>query len=270
MTPPYNFLEKRDLKGLAKQNRKVYSKTQPFPHVVIDNFLPEEGLKNVLKEFPGSGQAAWERVHTPGIKKLRSNNIDQLGSTIRFLFHQLNSSIFIDFLETLTGIDGLIPDPHYFNSGLHRAEKGCYFKIHTDFNWHPKLSLYHRLNLILYLNEDWQDEYNGHLELWNRDMTRCEKRIMPIFNRCIIFASTDFSYHGYPEPLACPEGQARKSLALYYYTARRPTEEISTIPHLAQFQARPGEKIPVTTKTVVKKLAPPLLIDVLKHVRKSI
>lgn len=212
-----NFSLKLDrLKDLGKKHRTAYAQIRPFPHIIIDDFLPEEVAKSVLNEFPEPGQVAWQRIDTPTQRKLRSDTLTELGEDTRLLMYQLNSSDFIDFLETLTGITGLIPDPNYFYSGLHRAEKGCYFKVHADFNWHPKLHLYHRLNFILYLNELWQDDYGGHLELWNREMTQCETKILPLFNRCVIFNSTDFTYHGYPEPLACPEGQSRKSLALYY------------------------------------------------------
>jgi len=227
-------------------------------------------LRSVLKEFPKSEQIAWQRIDTPALKKLRSNALASFGRTTQLLLWQLNSSHFINFLEILTGITGLIPDLNYFNGGLHQAGKGCYFKVHTDFNWHPKLHLYHRLNFILYLNEDWQDDYGGHLELWNKDITKCKRKILPVFNRCVIFKSTDFTYHGYPEPLTCPRGETRKSIALYYYTAQRPAREISKDSDLAQFRARPGERIGATAKGIVKKVTPPILIDTRNYLKESI
>ena len=102
--------------------------------------------------------------------------------------------------------------------------------MHTDFNWHPKLRLDRRLNLLVYLNKDWKEEYGGHLELWDREMSHCEQKILPVFNRTVVFSTTDFSYHGHPTPLACPEGMSRKSVSFYYYTNGRPEEERSA-PH---------------------------------------
>lgn len=121
--------------------------------------------------------------------------------------------------------------------------------------------------MIVYLNRHWKEEYGGNLELWNREMTRCERRVLPIFNRCVIFNTTDFSYHGHPEPLTCPEGMTRKSLALYYYSNGRPAEELSDA-HSTLFQSRPGEimrrdvaEVKRGPEAVVKALLPPIVTN---------
>ncbi len=135
------------------------------------------------------------------------------------------------------------------------------------FNRHEKLQLDRRLNLLIYLNKDWKEDYGGYFEMWNTEMTRCEKKVLPIFNRCVIFSTTDFSYHGHPEPLTCPEGWTRKSLALYYYSNGRPAEEISG-DHSTLFKARPQENFTGksfseknSVKTLVKKLVPPIVFE---------
>jgi hypothetical protein len=197
-----------------------------------------------------------------------------MGVKTRNFLYQLNSSTFITFLEELTGIEGIIPDPHFAGGGLHQIETGGYLKVHVDFNRHERLKLDRRLNLLIYLNKNWKEEYGGCLELWDRDMTRCEKKILPIFNRFVLFSTTDFSYHGHPEPLACPEGWTRKSLALYYYSNGRPAEEIAEVGHSTIFRERPGEKIndvqPLGTRTatLAKKLVPPLFVDIVKSLTK--
>lgn len=260
------------LKDLAVKYREAYSQASPFPHVIIDNFLPVELLDNILKEFPKVDSINWQKFDNTSEKKLASKHELQMGEATRLLLYQLNSSVFINFIESLTGIDGIIPDPHFEGGGLHQITRGGYLKMHVDFNWHSKLRLDRRLNLLLYLNKDWTEEYGGHLELWDKDMIQCQKKILPIFNRCVIFNTTDFSYHGHPEPLNCPQSQTRKSLALYYYTNGRPEEEISNA-HTTVFQARPGEELTkeassgVTVKTVVKKLIPPILIDARNSIR---
>ena len=255
------------LNDLAIKYREDYAKAKPFPHIVIDNFLPEFVLENVLNEFPKPGEIDWQKFANNAEKKLAAKHERYMGDATRLLLYQLNSSTFISFLESLTGIDGIVPDPHFEGGGLHQIERGGYLKMHVDFNQNNKLRLDRRLNLLLYLNKDWKEEYGGHLELWDAQMTQCEKKILPIFNRMVIFSTTDFSYHGHPEPLTCPEGWTRKSLALYYYSNGRPAEEIAETAHSTIFQARPGEDIKeekfsgMTVKDVLKQLIPPILIN---------
>lgn len=261
-------LDAEYLKDLALKHREEYAKAQPFPHIVIDNFLPEYILEAILQEFPKPDQIDWQSFKNSAERKLASKHEQQMGDATRFLLYSLNSATFITFLEVLTGIDGVIPDPHFEGGGLHQIERGGYLKMHVDFNRHKKLRLDRRLNLLIYLNKDWKEEYGGYLELWDKDMTRCEKKILPIFNRCVIFSTTDFSYHGHPEPLTCPEGCSRKSLALYYYSNGRPAEELADgSGHSTIFLSRPGDNIVLDepsepkVKTVLKKLVPPILID---------
>ena len=255
------------LKALAIKHCEAYAAATPFPHIVIDNFLPESLLEEVLGEFPKPEQIDWQAFQTPAEKKLASKNEQQMGDATRLLLYSLNSSTFITFLESLTGIDGILPDPHFEGGGLHQIERGGFLKMHVDFNRHSKLRLDRRLNFLLYLNKDWQEEYGGYLELWDSKMTQCEKKILPVFNRCVIFSTTDFSYHGHPEPLTCPEGRSGKSLALYYYTNGRPAAEVLGKPHSTIFQARPQDDFhlvdtsPASTKTMLKKFIPPILID---------
>lgn len=265
-------LDPDHLQQVATTSREAYAQAKPFPHIVIDNFLPEALLNTALSEFPQVDSIDWQRFNSSAEKKNASRDELQMSETIRILLYQLNSSTFIKFLETLTGIDGLIPDPHFVGGGLHQIERGGFLKMHVDFNKHKTLKLDRRLNLLIYLNKDWQEEYGGNLELWDQNMTQCEKKIMPIFNRCVIFSTTDFSYHGHPNPLTCPEGQTRKSLALYYYSNGRPAEELSG-GHSTLFKTRPNERLePVSTKTmdikaIAKKLIPPILWEASNHLR---
>lgn len=265
-----DYLEKLEKLSSYSQG---YITAQPFPHIVIDDFLPENILEEILQEFPTPDEISWQNFENSSEKKLASQSERQIKEMTRFLFYQLNSSTFISFLEKLTKIDGIIPDPHFAGGGLHQIEKGGYLKIHADFNKHTHLKLDRRLNLLLYLNKNWREEYGGDLELWDADMTKCEKRILPIFNRCVIFSTTDFSYHGHPNPLTCPDGWTRKSLAMYYYSNGRPTEEIRG-EHSTIFRERPGEELTekfsqtVTFKKIIKKLLPPILIDLYKYTKK--
>ncbi len=259
----YDFLNSEKLEQFASSHRESYSQAQPFPHIVIDNFFPETILKAILDEFPQSNQIDWCKFNDFTQKKLASTVESQMGQLTRFFLYQLNSSIFIRFLEVLTGIKGIIPDPHYVGGGLHQIERGGYLKIHSDFNYHGDFHLDRRLNLLVYLNENWLEEYGGHLELWNKDMTACIKRVLPIFNRCVIFSTTDISFHGHPDPLMCPDSMFRRSLALYYYSNGRPSDEVSPA-RTTLFRERPGEhplNSQLTPKQLLKKFVPPILLD---------
>lgn len=265
-TTTVSSLNQDYLNNLSTKYKQAYSQAQPFPHIVIDNFLSEYILENILKEFPQPGVIDWKQFDNATEKKLASTSELQMGEATRLLLYQLNSSIFINFLESLTGIEGIIPDPHFVGGGLHQIQRGGYLKIHADFNHHKKLHLDRRLNLLIYLNKNWQEKYGGHFEMWNAEMTRCEQKILPIFNRCVIFNTTDFSYHGHPHPLNCPAGATRKSLALYYYSNGRPPEEVSG-KHSTLFKTNDREDLSVaptsnlTIKNIFKKLTPPILLD---------
>lgn len=266
-------LDANYLDTLADKYHSEYINAKPFPHIVLDNFLPEPVLENILQEFPDVKASGWRKSERTTEKKLDSFPELDMGDETRFLLYQLNSSIFISFLEKLTGISGIIPDPHFQGGGLHQIERGGLLKIHADFNKHRKMNIDRRLNLLIYLNKNWQEEYGGHFELWNRDMTVCEKKILPIFNRCVIFSTSDFSYHGHPEPLNCPEEMTRKSLALYYYSNGRPPEEVSN-GHSTLFKERPEDNFKTKStggkkKTFLNQLLPPILMDLYRQSSKK-
>jgi hypothetical protein len=210
--------------------RERYVSAQPFPHIVLDSLFPDEILEAVLAEFPRPDEIEWAAFDNPTEKKLGYRYTSPLKPDLRSFLWEMSSPPVLRFLEELTGIDGLIPDPYFGGAGPHQILPGGFLKVHTDFNWHPLLKLDRRLNLLVYLNHDWREEYGGELELWDRDMTRCERKVLPIFNRTVVFSTTDFSFHGHPVPLAAPEGRSRKSVSFYYYTNGRPESERSA-PH---------------------------------------
>jgi Rps23 Pro-64 3,4-dihydroxylase Tpa1-like proline 4-hydroxylase len=186
----------------------------------------------------------------------------------------LNSAAFLQFLQILTGIkEPLIGDPYLAGGGMHEIKKGGFLKVHADFNKHPELKLDRRINVLVYLNKDWKEEYGGYFELWDKSMSNCEKKIAPIFNKMVIFSTTDYSYHGHPDPLTCPEDRSRKSLALYYYSNGRPVGEINkdNESHGTLFVARKNNKddkeafkSDKTWKTMVRRILPSSFIKLLK------
>lgn len=260
------------LTRIAEANAIEYQAAEPFPHIVIDDFLPERLLETALRDFPTPRSLRWVDYDDSGEKKLAFPVAEALPRTLRDVLYFLNSPVALRFLETLTNIAGLIPDPYFKGGGLHQIEPGGFLEVHADFNHYQRLNLDRRLNLLLYLNRDWQEEYGGCLELWDPAMTRCVKKVLPIFNRCVIFSTTSDSFHGHPVPLTCPKGWTRKSIATYYYTNGRPEVEQNDA-HSTLFQRRPGEAIKVRpsryrlAKKVMRALLPPIITDTYYRMR---
>jgi hypothetical protein len=253
-----SFLPLTRMNEIATSAHATYLNAKPFPHVVFDNFFDPVIVDQVLTEFPKPGAIKWQNFDNAREIKLASAAEASFGPATRLLMYHLNSATFLEFLSTVTGIDNLIPDPGFEGGGLHQIVRGGKLGVHADFNKHRGFGLDRRLNLLLYLNKDWREEYGGHLQLWDRDMTRCEAKVLPIFNRVMIFGTTDFTYHGHPDALTCPEGMTRKSLALYYFSNGRPPEEI-TGEHSTLFRARDESDFKVTFKQRLRNVAGDLL-----------
>ncbi len=238
------FLNSDQLKALAEENNQSYISGQPFPNIYFDNFFDPEILNSILEEFPGQSDIEWKKFENNFAKKLATRNENQFGPSTKAFLHVLNSQPFIQFLEILTGIENLIPDPNFEGAGLHQILPGGLLKIHAYFNKHPRFKLEKRLNVLIYLNKDWKEEYGGHFELWPKDMSKAAVKILPVFNRLALFSTTSNSYHGHPDALTCPEVMSRKSIALYYYTNGRPASEIdeSLGVHTTLFQKRTNDK----------------------------
>ena len=226
-----------------------YSQAAPFPHILIEDFLPAATLQRAISEFPlpqmlddwRQNDAVDQAGRVAQKLKLGYSDESKLSDTLRQLFHELNSGVFIKYLERLTSIPNILPDPHLIGGGLHQYLPGSMLRVHSDFNLHRSFNLDRRLNLLLYLNPGWDDSWGGDLELWDQGMERCVVRIPPRANHCVVFSTTSTSFHGMPDALACPEGVTRKSLALYYYSNGRPEEERRPR-HTTLWQERPDER----------------------------
>lgn len=218
-----------------------YCFAEPFPHVVLDDFLPEPVARLALDHFPRAALRS-DRVFDMGYAGQHKRQIlpEECDAAARQLFHFFNSQPMLEFLEGLTTIPSLIPDPYFLGGGFHETSRGGKLGIHADFRVNERLHLHRRLNVIIYLNEHWDDAYGGNLELWSRDMSAKSKEVAPLFNRCVVFNTDATSYHGHPDPLATPEGIVRRSIALYYYTASK--EIYNEIPNTSTiYHARPGD-----------------------------
>jgi hypothetical protein len=213
-----------------------YQSGEPFPHIVIDDFLPPALLDECLHEFPQKMGLNSRRFDTEQERKT-SYHPDTLPPKSRFLFYSFNSRPFVQIIENITGISGLIPDPYFSGAGFHELKQGGHLSVHADFNHHKPMNLERRVNVLIYLNKNWASSFGGQLELWDRQMTRAVHSVVPLFNRCVIFNTTLGSNHGNPQPINHPNGISRKSIALYYYTATWATTKKS---HSTLFRARPA------------------------------
>ena len=220
--------EFRDLDLIARKEKEKYISAYPFPHITIKNFFSNDFLSQVLNDFPDLSKLhATQNYNNQNEIKFANNKYDNFSDKIKFFFDFLNSGTFLYFLQSLTLIkETLVSDPYLNGGGLHEIKRGGVLKIHTDFNRHPFLDLDRRINVLIYLNKSWQQTYGGHLELWDKNMKVCGKKILPDFNTMTIFSTTDYSNHGHPDPLKCPADLSRKSIATYYFSKGRPKNEI--------------------------------------------
>jgi hypothetical protein len=223
-----------ELSGLSKQ----YQSANPYPHIVLENFLNPEALDECITEFNKLNESdGWINYTHYNEKKKGLNKLDVLPEAIKGTINELNSPEFLEFLSTLTGIKNLQKDDFLEGGGIHQSTKGGFLNIHADFTVHPHhRNWQRRVNVLVYLNKNWKEEWGGKLELWDKKMKACEVKVLPVFNRCVIFNTDADSYHGHPEPMTCPEGTFRRSIALYYYSI-----EDKPFRRATYYQARPGE-----------------------------
>ena len=217
--------------------RERYCTARPFPHIVLDDFIDASTFADAVTEFPNDTDEAWTNYLHVNERKFGNTHLETWGPTLQSVAESLMSPPFLKFLEDLTGIEGLLPDPTMDGGGLHRSVAGGYLNVHADFTTHHTHQDWHRrVNLLLYLNEGWQREWGGNLELWSSDMKTRVESIAPVGNRVVIFNTTEKAYHGHPVPLGTPPGVARKSMALYYFTAGGAPVTRST-----DYRARPDD-----------------------------
>jgi 2OG-Fe(II) oxygenase superfamily len=205
--------------AMAARQRAAYRAADPYPHVTIDDFLHPAAAERALDEFPSPATPGWIHWAHLNESKIGKSDRQMFPPAIGAIVDELRSPRFIEFLTALTGIQGLFPDDTLQGGGIHQTVRGGFLNVHADFSVHPHhVDWQRRVNVLVYLNKHWRDEYGGHLELWDRSMRRCVRRVAPEFNRCVIFNTDCDSYHGHPDPLAVPDGLTRKSLALYYFS----------------------------------------------------
>ncbi len=266
----YLFVDEKKAQAKGQELASGYRSASPFAHCVIDDFLPSEVAERLLREFPQIIDRERERSQELLKGLVLPDQLPSSANYARALFYTFNSRPFLSFLESLTGIDGLIADPYFLGGGFHETLRGGCLGVHADFNLHQKLRLRRRINVLVYLNKDWLPDYGGDLELWTKDMKQKAVAVAPAFNRCVIFNTDDDSWHGHPDALNCPKDRSRKSLALYYYTASEAIfgeRKLNT----TNFRVRAGTQDKrdwaMHAKYFARDLIPPLFLRGLLHLK---
>ena len=194
---------------------------KPFPFAVIDNFFKDNIALELEKEFPGFDESVWHEYNNPLEIKKTCNDWNKFKSTTYNLFRFLNNQNFIELLQSKLMLDyKLLPDPGLNGGGWHIHKSGGKLNTHLDYSLHPKMNLQRRINLIIYINRNWKTEWNGSLGFWGNESSEAPGDLIEsidcMFNRAVIFDTSQNSWHGLPEPVVCPDGEYRKSLAIYY------------------------------------------------------
>ncbi len=205
------------LREIVRARRDEFATARPFPHLVLDGLIRPEVAEALMTEFETTA-GDWIYYHHVNERKRGFNDVSRMGPVSQSVVHDLNGAEFLGVLETLTGIGPLLADPELDGGGLQETGAGGFVNVHTDFLSHPTFRSWSRqVNLLLFLNKDWRESYNGDLELWDTRGERRMRSIAPTFNRCVIFRTDAASFHGVPDAVACPAERSRKALALYYF-----------------------------------------------------
>jgi len=215
---------------LQKIKKEFNDSSKPFRYVVFNDFYDVNTANKILNEYPSIKDGKWnDKTYIEQLNKFQKTEFET-GSLLNNVFDDLNHKEFLGWLKKLTDLEAdIVGDRSLFGGGLHQSIKGAFLNVHVDYNIHPETKYHRRLNVLIYMNKDWKDEYEGHLELWNikENEKNLLEKISPSFNKCVIFETNEVSYHGHPTPLNTPNHINRKSIATYYYTKTRPEKEIS-------------------------------------------
>lgn len=220
-----------------------YNNAPYINHIYTSNLFNNEDTETILNEWPQITDKRWQSS-----KKMINNNVgnkleiatlENMGQNTQTILKKLNSKEFINSLEKITGINNLKSDIDLYGGGLVYTPKGGFLKVHADFNYYDKIKMYRRLNLIIYMNKEWDTSWNGNIEFWNQDISEKLLSYPPNLNTFLLFRVHDTAYHGYPDSISCPDNMGRKSINIYYYTEENDTLQDKS-PHKTLWKNKKG------------------------------
>jgi len=225
-----------------QQFKKEFLSQEPFPYFCIDNFLNEDFANEVLDSFPAYQEAQKLGKEFSAVnekRKIQITDASKFPPAIKKLSDLLASDEYVQMWSELTGVPDLMADLSLTGGGIHETNSGGHLDVHVDFNYNEATQSFRRLNILIYFNKDWEEEYGGYLDIWGKDVKKCYGSFEPKFNRACGFLTSEISFHGVT-PITCPPEIMRKSFATYYYTKDMPDwwegEKHSTV-----FKPRPDE-----------------------------
>ncbi|OKO73843.1 hypothetical protein AC630_27710 [Bradyrhizobium sp. AS23.2] len=223
--------------------RAQFRSAKPFPFVTIENFLEPSAAAAISAAYPSFEEALAKGVSFQAVnerKKVQITDAAKFPAPIAQLNDAIASAEFLSDLSYITGIPNLLADPQLVGGGMHMTGPGGRLDVHLDFNYMEDRQLHRRLNLLVYLNPEWKEDWGGQIQLWDKDVKNCDASFIPKFNRCVIFETSDISYHGVM-PISAAAPGPRISFATYYYTKEAPAHWTG-VAHSTIFKARPEEK----------------------------
>ena len=224
--------------------RQDFARDDPFPFTAIDDFLDPEQALEMAQAYPSFDAALEMGRSFRAVNERRKIQITDPGrfpEPVLRLHRALSSPELLRDLSYVTGIPNLIADEQLVGGGMHVTGPGGRLDVHVDFNFVRERQLHRRLNILVYLNPEWRSEWGGEVQLWDADVRRCVHSFEPVLGRCVLFETSEISYHGVT-PVRCPATVQRKSFAAYYYT-HEPPEGWDGRHHSTVFQARPHEHL---------------------------
>jgi hypothetical protein len=232
-----------DVLSNAPGFRREFQQATPFRHVAIDNFLDPAVAEGLLAYFPRFDPAKALNEYGEVGRKAVVERVRGISAAYRDFYRYINSAPFLDAMSELTGIPDLIADETLFGGGTHENLDGQSLDTHLDFNIDERRMLHRRVNLLVYLNKEWEEAWGGSIELHSDPWTPKAdqvKAFLPLFNRAVIFETNEYSWHGFKR-IRLPEAKkqlSRKSFSIYLYTKDRPVEEV-VAPHTTFYVPAP-------------------------------
>jgi hypothetical protein len=241
-----------------------WNAASPYPHVALDGVFDPRVLDRVAADFPAATPPGWVQYDTANEIKRTSRGLIGVAPYANAFLWQLCSEPFLAWLREVTGIEDLVADPMFHGGGLHESFRGGWLNLHADWTQHPHLPLVRRLNLIVYLTRDWQEDWGGALELWAPGAEAAGARLPPLFNRMVIFPTTAETLHGFPDPLRCPQGLSRRSASVFYWSP-----DPAALKSGAPITFLPGRRRTRTT-AFLRSLVPPIAFQLRDGLRAAL